>query len=406
MTDRTSGPGGDRHRAERLSGAPAEEWVPEQESADRDEWAPGDAAPRHRAPRTPRPEERLPGEPAARMPGEGAGGRVPGGAEGRGEGTGSRLSGADMSGRAPAEGVSGRAPGEGAGGRSADEGVSGRLPGAAGPGREGLTGDDRTPQDTPQPPPGPAGVPESGLPGGHGVPGEGKWPPGPAGTPASGLSEGPAEPGAERAGRPHGTEGLRPGTEELGPETPGAEHMRPESSGADTGRSSRTGAGGREATEEEGQMPDDGLGAPAVGAASGREAGTTEGRGADTWPTAPGSPPASGGSGPGTVGATATAPSGTGAPLLPHEETDRWEQRLREVTGRFVDDPREAVEQADRTVEEIARRFTEAVTRRRRTLRMSWEGTEARGPAAETDTEQLRLALRDYRELAGRLLHG
>ncbi len=162
-----------------------------------------------------------------------------------------------------------------------------------------------------------------------------------------------------------------------------------------------------EATEEEGQMPDDGLGAPAPSA---RPVGVRPGRPRDAartpWPTAPGSPPAPGGSGPGTVGATATAPSGTGAPLLPHEETDRWEQRLREVTGRFVDDPREAVEQADRTVEEIARRFTEAVTRRRRTLRMSWEGTEARGPAAETDTEQLRLALRDYRELAGRLLHG
>ncbi|WP_237547305.1 hypothetical protein, partial [Streptomyces sp. SID161] len=108
----------------------------------------------------------------------------------------------------------------------------------------------------------------------------------------------------------------------------------------------------------------------------------------------------------GAVGGTGEAPSGTGAPLLAHEESERWERQLKEVVGGFVDEPRAAVEQADRTLEEIAARFSEAVTRRRRTLRMSWEGTEGRGPGAETDTEQLRLALRDYRELAGRLLHG
>jgi hypothetical protein len=69
-----------------------------------------------------------------------------------------------------------------------------------------------------------------------------------------------------------------------------------------------------------------------------------------------------------------------------------------------VDEPRAAVEEADRELEEIAVRFNEAVTRRRRTLRMSWQGEEDR-PTRESDTEQLRLALRDYRELAGRLLH-
>ncbi|MET8564864.1 hypothetical protein ABZV75_31425 [Streptomyces flaveolus] len=143
-------------------------------------------------------------------------------------------------------------------------------------------------------------------------------------------------------------------------------------------------------------MPDNGLGAPSVGEVSGREARMTEARATDTWPTAPTAP----------GGATASAPSGTGAPLLPHEETEQWERRLREVVAGFVDEPRKAVEQADRTVEQIAARFTEAVTRRRRTLRMSWEGSEGRGPAAGTDTEQLRLALRDYRELAGRLLDG
>ncbi|MBL1080971.1 hypothetical protein JK359_03110 [Streptomyces actinomycinicus] len=153
-------------------------------------------------------------------------------------------------------------------------------------------------------------------------------------------------------------------------------------------------------------MPDNGLGAPAVGEATEREARTTDSPAPDAWPAAAGSPSAPGAS---TAPVQQPAPSGTGAPLLAREETERWEQRMREVAVGFVDEPRTAVEQADRTLEEIAARFTEAVTRRRRTLRTSWEGAEdtrGRGPGSESDTEQLRLALRDYRDLAGRLLHG
>ncbi|WP_420707578.1 hypothetical protein [Streptomyces sp. NRRL S-1022] len=320
MTDRTSGPGGDRNRTERFTRPPGEEWTPEQEAADRDEWSPGDATPAHRTPRTPRPDEHLPGEPPV-TPAPTTPRTSPEGARTRPEDGG--------------EGVSGPVPGAKARGRSAEAGR---------PGREGLTGDDRTPEDTPQAPAGRAG--------------------------AAGAVPEPE----------HGSEGLRPGTEELGPRTAGA--GRPDAA---------AGHGGTGAVDEEGRMPDDGLGAPAVGAASGREARTANGRGTDSWPAAP---------------AASGAASGTDTPLLPHEETDQWERRLREVAVAFVDDPREAVEEADRALEEITTRFTEAVTHRRRTLRMSWQGTEERGPAAETDTEQLRLALRDYRELAGRLLHG
>ncbi|TGZ18337.1 hypothetical protein DV517_33100 [Streptomyces sp. S816] len=141
------------------------------------------------------------------------------------------------------------------------------------------------------------------------------------------------------------------------------------------------------------RMPDDGLGAPAPGDLSGREARTTEGTAPDAWPATAGD---------GAAGASSAAV----APLLPHEETERWEERMRQVAAGFVDRPRSAVEEADRALEEIAARFGEAVTRRRRSLRMSWEDGEERGPASETDTEQLRLAMRDYRDLAERLLHG
>jgi hypothetical protein len=159
-------------------------------------------------------------------------------------------------------------------------------------------------------------------------------------------------------------------------------------------------------------MPDDGLGVPSPGDVSARDAHTTESREADAWPTAPGGTrargPAAGAAGaPGgsAVGETAPAPSGAGAPLLPHDEADRWEQAMRQLAVGFVDEPLGAVEQADHVLEEIAGRFEEAVERRRRTLRRSWEASEDRGPGTDTDTEQLRLALRDYQELAGRLLH-
>ncbi|MGW2723735.1 hypothetical protein [Streptomyces sp. NPDC001492] len=104
----------------------------------------------------------------------------------------------------------------------------------------------------------------------------------------------------------------------------------------------------------------------------------------------------------GTTPVRPTGTSATAAPtsgrLLPQDECDKLDLRLRQAVSGFVDGPRDSVEEADHVVEEIAGRFTEALTRRRRTLRMSWQDGE--------DTEQLRLALRDYRNLAERLLHG
>ncbi|MFF9581968.1 hypothetical protein [Streptomyces achromogenes] len=423
MRDRTSGPGDDRHRTERLSRAPGEEWTPEQDSPATDEWSPGDAAPGHRAGSRLRPEERPPREP------------------GQAGSAGGWISGAGTpgteAGRTNASGGTGTA-----GGRAPDASGTGpegsRSPGTAGPGREGLTGDDRAPEDTPAPPPGPAGA--EGLRAGAGGAGYGRVPadaaPSAGADPGEGFADrpragregltgddrapgdtpapppGPAGAGArqwhgtEQAGQWHGTEGLRPGTEDMG-------------AGADEGFGASHRAE-REAISEEDRMPDNGLGAPAPGEASQREATTSDTPGRDAWPTAPGAPahdaprsdtaPASGpvGTGP-AAAAGASAPTSTspqGSPLLAREEVEEWQRRMREVVGGFVDQPKGAVERADRTLEEIAARFSDAVTRRRRTLRMSWEGAEERGPGAETDTEQLRLALRDYRELAERLLRG
>ncbi|CAM5745565.1 hypothetical protein STAFG_1332 [Streptomyces afghaniensis 772] len=135
-------------------------------------------------------------------------------------------------------------------------------------------------------------------------------------------------------------------------------------------------------------------------------------RGSSADPDARGETALGTGHGTGLAGAkeregTSQGSHGTPAHLLPHDESDKLTSQLHHAVAEFVDAPRAAVEEADHVLEEIAARFTEAVTQRRRTLRHSWqavEGGEGK-PVSSGDTEQLRLALKDYRELAERLLH-
>ncbi|MEU2773197.1 hypothetical protein ABZ646_09725 [Streptomyces sp. NPDC007162] len=200
----------------------------------------------------------------------------------------------------------------------------------------------------------------------------------------------------------------------------------------DTGRGSAAGSGtaaGREAPmggeSAAGREPAGG-GGTAVGreasmgreSAAGRESavggGTAVGRESalgGEFPagsgTAPGSEPGVGGesvAGRQSVVGRESAVGGSGGQLMPNEECGQLEQRLRHAVAGFVDEPRAAVEEADRAVEELTARFTDAIDRRRRTLRGSWQSAGGDQPGT-ADTEQLRLALRDYRELADRLLH-
>ncbi|MGW1724554.1 hypothetical protein ACWCQK_16655 [Streptomyces sp. NPDC002306] len=121
----------------------------------------------------------------------------------------------------------------------------------------------------------------------------------------------------------------------------------------------------------------------------------------------------------GTSTNTGTSRAGSTTALFPHDESDKLTLRLQQAVTGFVDAPRGSVEEADHVLEEIAARFTEAVTKRRQSLRTSWQSAEhgaghstdrdrtttsASGTDTAADTEQLRLALRDYRELAERLL--
>lgn len=130
----------------------------------------------------------------------------------------------------------------------------------------------------------------------------------------------------------------------------------------------------------------------------GRPASRTKGS-----PDLPAPPPVprDGGSGP-ADGGEHDRDGGTGRDerMLPLDLQDKFSLRMRHAVGGFIDGPQASVEEADQVLEELAGRFTEAVTRRRRDLRTSWQS----GEAAESDTERLRLALRDYREMTERLL--
>ncbi|GHB60510.1 hypothetical protein GCM10010331_55260 [Streptomyces xanthochromogenes] len=111
--------------------------------------------------------------------------------------------------------------------------------------------------------------------------------------------------------------------------------------------------------------------------------------------------PAAEGRVPEQAGRRAAAESGAvddGAVLPPHER-EKLELRLHHAVGGFVDEPRAAVEEAASAVDALTERIIETLGQRRGTLRASWQ--DASGGSA---TEDLRMALREYRRLAERLL--
>lgn len=228
------------------------------------------------------------------------------------------------------------------------------------------------------------------------------------------ATSGPGAEGAPRDGKPRGratvpaaTPGRDPVTGEKVPgnvPTTGAENGRgretePGGGAAPGAPGAARGLGGETATGRD-SAPGS-AGTPGAPAPAGTPAGHgPSGTSSDSAPLVTGSEQSRGGHG------SEQGEGGHGS-LLPHDESDKLSQRLHHAVAGFVDGPKTAVEEADHVLEEAAARFTDAVTQRRRTLRNSWQakdgGTEGKSTTS-TDTEQLRLALRDYRELAERLL--
>jgi hypothetical protein len=97
-------------------------------------------------------------------------------------------------------------------------------------------------------------------------------------------------------------------------------------------------------------------------------------------------------------GPAALATDEQAAPLFSPEEATKFRARWDAIQGGFVDEPRQAVEQADSLVAGTMKRLAEMFADERAKLDGQWD----RGDSVST--EDLRLALRRYRSFFGRLL--
>lgn len=84
--------------------------------------------------------------------------------------------------------------------------------------------------------------------------------------------------------------------------------------------------------------------------------------------------------------------------VLFEQDPTHVQARWRDLQASFVDDPGEAVQRADGLVGEVVDALTSALNNRTGALRDRWKD------AGGGDTEQLRLALREYRTVLERLL--
>jgi hypothetical protein len=84
--------------------------------------------------------------------------------------------------------------------------------------------------------------------------------------------------------------------------------------------------------------------------------------------------------------------------LIPGDESMRLRSRWSDIQAAFVDEPREAVRQADALVNDVTRRVTEVFASERAGLEKQWD----RGD--QVTTEDLRVALQRYRTFFDRLL--
>ncbi len=96
------------------------------------------------------------------------------------------------------------------------------------------------------------------------------------------------------------------------------------------------------------------------------------------------------------------APIGTNtessAALLNREESEHYRTRWNEIQGKFVDEPRSAVEQADALVSEVITQITQMFANEHSLLEVQWN------QGNDVSTEDFRKALQHYRSFFNRLV--
>ena len=99
---------------------------------------------------------------------------------------------------------------------------------------------------------------------------------------------------------------------------------------------------------------------------------------------------------------THEAPIGTNAGssegLLSREESEHFRTRWNEIQGKFVDEPRSAVQQADALVSEVVEQITQMFANEHSSLESQWK------QGNDVSTEDLRRALQRYRSFFNRLV--
>ena len=86
------------------------------------------------------------------------------------------------------------------------------------------------------------------------------------------------------------------------------------------------------------------------------------------------------------------------APLFESDSAEKFRTRWLAIQGRFVDDPKASVQEADDLVTDVIEGITRSFAERRGSLEKNWNG------GGEASTEDLRQALKQYRSFFERLL--
>jgi len=90
--------------------------------------------------------------------------------------------------------------------------------------------------------------------------------------------------------------------------------------------------------------------------------------------------------------------AGSATALLNREESEHFRTRWNEIQGKFVDEPRAAVQQADALVSEVIEQITQTFTNEHSSLENQWN------QGNDISTEDLRKALQRYRSFFNRLV--
>ena len=85
-------------------------------------------------------------------------------------------------------------------------------------------------------------------------------------------------------------------------------------------------------------------------------------------------------------------------PLFEDDTARQFRSRWQVIQGKFVDDPRDSVKQADELVADIIKNVTMSFADRRISLEKHWNS------GADISTEDMRIALKRYRSFFERLL--